>query len=206
MLAAAAVLVCLAAPLPAHADGIYFSESFGGAQIEDELGQYTDGGFRIRWALGYRAKRVSVEAWFGLDLAAEAGYSAIPEDQDPDLLTYGLDGKYAFAIGGPFEVYLRGSMSRMEIDNSLLTGYGGRGLGVGTGIQVKGKAPLLALLYPPVALVCLIPDACRKLGPRATVSAFLDQGYDFYRLHGAGQAIDAQVTRWTLGFAIGSDF
>jgi hypothetical protein len=44
------------------------------------------------------------------------------------------------------------------------------------------------------------------MGPRATVAAFLDQGYDFYRLHGPGRTIDAEVTRWTLGFAIGSDF
>lgn len=199
---AAAFAVVLATPLPAHADGIYFAESFGGAKIENELGQYSDGGARIRWALGYRAKRLSLEAFLGLDLPAEADVAA----DDPELMTYGLDAKYAFPLAGRLEIYLRGSMSRMEIDTSRLAGYGGRGLGFGTGIQIKGKAPLLALLYPPAALVCLIPNACKKMGPRATVALFVDQGYDFYRLHGPGQAIDAEVTRWTLGFAVGSDF
>lgn len=199
---AAAVVCLLAVPCPARADGIYFSEGFGGAKIEDELGRFTDGGFRLRWSLGYRAKQLSLEAWLGLDLPAEADVAA----QDPELMTYGLDAKYAFPLAGRLEVYLRGSMSRMEIDTGSLSGYGGRGLGVGTGLQIKGKAPALLLLYPPAALVCLIPDACKRMGPRATVAVFVDQGYDFYRLHGPGASIDAQVTRWTLGFAVGSDF
>ena len=198
----ATVIVLAALAAPARADGVYFSESFGGAKVEDELAAHTDGGFRIRWAIGYRARQVALEAWLGLDLAAEADTTSL----DPDLMTYGLDAKYAFRLGGPFEVYLRGSMSRMEIDAGALAGHDGRGLGIGTGIQVKGKAPLLALLYPPAAIACLFPNVCKKLGPRATIAAFVDQGYDFYRLHGRGPSIDAEVTRWTLGFAIGSDF
>ena len=199
---AAVVCLVLAVPAPARADGLYFTESFGGAKTDNELARFTDGGFRIKWALGYRAKRVALEAWLGLDLPAEADVAA----QDPELMTYGLDAKYAFRIAGRLEAYARGSMSRMEVDTGSLTGYGGRGLGVGTGLQIKGKAPWVLLIYPPAALVCLIPDTCKKMGPKATVAVFVDQGYDFYRLHGPGPAIDAEVTRWTLGFAVGGDF
>lgn len=199
---AAAVCLLALAPAPARADGIYLSEGFGGSQVGDDLAMHTDGGFRLRWAIGYRADRLSLEAFLGLDLPAAADVAA----EDPPLTTYGLDAKYAFRLGGRFEIYLRGSMSRMTIDSGPLSAYAGRGLGLGTGIQIKGKVPAITLLYPPIALVCLVPDLCKKLGPKATVALFVDQGYDFYRLHGPGATVDAEVTRWIFGLAAGSDF
>ena len=209
-----AILVPLAAfaafalaPAPARADGLYFSESFGGTRFDNELGAYADDAFRLRIALGFRARKTSVEVWVGGDLNEGAG-SALPESSPPDPFTYGLDVKRAFALGGPFEAYLRGSASRMSIDTSTLAGYSGRGLGVGTGLQVKAKAPLVALLYPPIALACLVPGVCKKLGPRGTIALVVDQGYDFYRLHHPrrGATIDVEARRWTFGFAIGADF
>jgi len=210
MLALAIVLVVpVLLARSARADGIYFSEAFGGTRYDNELSSFVDGAVRIRVALGYRAKRVAVEAFFGGDMADE-GYAAASE---PDLVTYGIDAKYLFPVTSHLEVYLRGSISRAEVDeydSAELSGYGGRGLGIGTGVQLKGKTPVVALLFWPAAVTCAVTRACKNLGPEATVAVFLDQGYDFYRLHGggsrAGYAVDGEATRWTLGFAAGSDF
>jgi hypothetical protein len=207
-IAALALLVALvAAPAVAGADGIYFTEGFGATRFDDDLGQRVDRATRLRVSLGFRSGQTAVEAWIGGDLADGASSAA----QQPSAMTYGLDVKRIFRIAGRLEGYVRGSMSRMAIEaGSPLEGYSGRGLGVGTGVQVKGKLPAITLLYLPLALVCLVPDACRKMGPMATVALFVDQGYDFYRLHRDGRwdapSIDAEATRWTFGFAIGSDF
>jgi hypothetical protein len=213
-----ALCLALAVPLlltrPAAADGLYFSEGFGGTKFENELGDYTGGAFRLRLALGYRARRVAVEAFFGGDIDTGA------YGQEQDLVSYGLDAKYLFAISQHIEVYLRGSMSRAHIeqygavdllpDNDTLSGYAGRGLGIGTGVQLKGRAPLLTMFFWPAAVVCASTGRCKNLGPEATFAVYLDQGYDFYRLHGegsrAGRAVDAEATRWTFGFAVGGDF
>ena len=194
--------VLLLAPRAARADGLYFTEAFGGTRFKNHLSAYADGAFQLHAGLGYRARRMSVEAWIGADITDEYGPEASPSPT-----TYGLDFKYAFKVSAHVEAYLRGSMSRMEIDEGLLGGYGGRGLGGGAGIQLKGKVPLLAMLYPPIALVCLIPNTCRKLGPMGTAAIYADEGWDFYRLHREGSAsIDAEAARWRIGFAIGSDF
>jgi hypothetical protein len=41
-----------------------------------------------------------------------------------------------------------------------------------------------------------------------TAALYLDDGYDFYRLHSTHSpvAVDAQLTHVTLGIALGSDF
>lgn len=210
-------LATAVAAAPARADGIYYSESFGGTKFDNELSSYVDAALRLRLALGYRANRVAVEGWVGGDLAGgDQAYDTYDPngdyysaDNDPSTFTYGLDAKYLFPVRDHVELYVRGSMSRMNIDSNDLPGYAGRGLGVGTGIQLKGKAPLLGLLYPPVLIACLVSDACRqgRLGPNATIAGFVDQGYDFYRLHSVGRhAVDVEATRWTFGIAIGSDF
>lgn len=214
MKAAAGILALLTtlvgAAAPARADGVYFTEGFGGTRFENELGQFVDGAFRLRLSMGFRARRIAVEGFIGGDLS-DGNANVVPEGRAPDTFTYGLDVKYNVPISRLWEVYFRGSASRMSIDGSLLDGYSGRGLGVGTGLQVKGKAPLLGMFYPPLLLVCVVSDACKrgKLGPNGTIAAFIDQGYDFYRLHdgqGTRGSIDAEATRWTIGFAIGSDF
>lgn len=214
-----ALCLALAVPLlltrPAAADGLYFSEGFGGTKFENELAGFTGGAFRIRVALGYRAKRVAIEGFFGADISTEAYTSPAP-----DLVSYGLDAKYLFPVSRHIELYLRGSMSRARLESSTaavvgngsLDDYAGRGLGLGTGVQLKGRAPLLFFFFWPAAVVCAVSESegCKKLGPQATFAIYLDQGYDFYRLHGdgspAGRAIDAEATRWTFGFAIGGDF
>ncbi len=208
-IAAATLAVLIASQGAARADGLYFTEAFGGTSFDNELSDYQSGGFHIHAGLGYRASRISFEVWFGGDIG-DGGYD-YDYEPSPDPLTYGMDFKYAAPVGRKIEIYARASVSRMEIDGGRLDGYGGRGLGVGTGAQIKGKAPLVAVLYPPLLIVCAVSDACKrgKLGPKATVALYVDQGYDFYRLHRAWNSlgsIDAEARRWSIGFAIGSDF
>jgi hypothetical protein len=197
-----ALALLVLSPRPARADGLYFTEAFGGSKIRNELGGFVDGAAHVHAGLGFRARNTSVEGWFGVDIDSD-----LDTFGEVSPLTYGLDLKHAFRVTGRLEAYVRGSVSRMQISDGVLAGYGGRGLGVGTGLQVKGKAPALALLYPPIALVCLIPGVCKSMGPMATVALYVDQGYDFYRLHDEDRSsIDAEATRWRVGFAVGMDF
>jgi len=203
----AAALFVLASVGTARADGLYFSERFGGTSFDNDLAAYEDGAFHFRVGLGYRASRISFEAWFGMDDSDGGAY--VPEAPNP--VTYGMDFKYAAPITKRIEVYARASISRMEVDGGILSGYGGRGLGVGTGAQIKGKVPVVTMLYPPLMIICAVSKICEqgKLGPRGTVALYVDQGYDFYRLHRAWDSFgssDAEARRWSIGFAFGSDF
>jgi len=200
------VSVVLASRGAARADGLYFTEAFGGTRFDNELAGYQEGAVHLHVGGGYRASRISFEVWFGLD-DSDSGW----DSRTPDPVTYGMDLKYAAPISKHVELYARASVSRMEIDDGILAGYGGRGLGVGTGAQVKGKVPYVTMLYPPLMIICAVSDVCErgKLGPRGTVALYVDQGYDFYRLHRDYQsfgAIDAEARRWSIGFAFGSDF
>lgn len=70
------------------------------------------------------------------------------------------------------------------------------------GLQLKGKGSVLGLLAWPLFFLI-------RKGPMMTAAIYLDEGYDFYRLHSGNRihdAIDAQLTHFTLGFAVGSDF
>jgi hypothetical protein len=200
------VVALLLAPRAARADGLYFTEAFGGTRFKNHLSSYIDGAVQVHAGLGFRAHRTSVEGWIGADIST-AGDAYDSYEPSPSPVTYGLDLKRAFPVSSRVEAYLRVSMSRMFIEEGALDGYGGRGLGAGAGIQLKGKVPLLAMLYPPIALVCLIPNTCRKLGPMGTAALYIDQGWDFYRLHRErSPSIDAEAARLRVGFAIGTDF
>ena len=207
------LLVCAIAA-PAFADGAYFSESFGGTKIEDELGQRMPGAFRIRFAVGYRRKAWAVEGWLAgnLGFMEGGGFDAPPVacrgtgcpghpdnghafDNSSALLTYGFDVKYIKPIAPNLELYVRGSVGHGLLDSF---DYGGRGLGVGAGIQLKGKVPVAGLLFWPL-FFC-------NCGPKMTGAIFLDDGYDFYRLRGPRSTIDAQLTHMTFGLAAGADF
>jgi hypothetical protein len=203
-LAAAALLVPLLAGSAARADGLYVSESVGGTHFDNDLAAHVEDAVRIRVALGYRARQTSLEAWIGADVAVEP----VPQGRaDPDPVSFGIDLKRAFPVKRWLELYVRGSASRMQLSHDTLAGYGGRGLGFGAGAQIKGKAPILTMLYWPAAVVCAVLDRCKSLGPRATIAVFADQGYDFYRLHRDGdRSIDVEARRWTFGLAVGGDF
>jgi hypothetical protein len=201
---------------PASADGIYFTESFGGANIKDELGERIDSAFKLRVSVGVRRRRWAVELWGGGYLAEQQGPGSLGkpgcagcEGRDyyaystASLGAYGLDLKYIETLSRHFEVYLRGGPSAAIVDGAGLDGYAGRGLGFGAGAQLKGKVRALGFLWWPLFFT--------GVGPKVTASLWADAGYDFYRLHRGGKleavpAIDAKVTSMSIGFAVGSDF
>ncbi|MGN6108392.1 MAG: hypothetical protein ACTHU0_25025 [Kofleriaceae bacterium] len=192
----------------ASADGVYFTESVGATAIQDELGQTFDRAVRIRVGLGVRRGVWAAELWGGgfLDLQDGAGdYDrATGGYRDPSALGhYGLDLKYLQPMSCHVELYLRGSASAGKLGTEgALDGYGGRGLGGGGGIQLKGKVRALGFLWWPLFFT--------KLGPTVTAAIYADAGFDFYRLHPGGRldatpAIDARFTTLSFGFSIGSD-
>lgn len=220
-------LICATAG-GAAADGFYFTESLGGTNVKDELGSRMSSAVRIKLALGVRRRSWAIEGWIAGDIAANEGYGdgygydggAAPPPcasrnsgcEGPydtavgygptSLTTYGLDLKYLQPVSEHIEIYLRGSISH-GVMSGQLDGYGGRGLGVGAGVQLKGKVPAIGFLWWPLFFT--------GWGPKVTAAVFVDDGYDFYRLHPgdrleAGPAIDAQLSHLTLGFAVGSDF
>ena len=218
MRAALLVAVVLGTVSTAAAEGIYVTESIGGSNVKNELGQHISGAMRIRFSVGYRLSRSwAVEGFLAGDLRTSSGgvepaYAARCVDCDagntggydpiyaPSLTTAGVDVKYLRPLGDRFEVYLRGSLGKGWLDGS---DYSGRGLGVGAGAQIKGKVRALGFLFWPLFFV--------PYGPKVTAALFVDTGADFYRLHRGGaldnpDAIDGTLSRITIGWAVGADF
>jgi hypothetical protein len=200
------------APCPAAADGVYFTEGLGGTAIRDELSTHAGSALRIRGALGVRRKQLAIELW-GAALVTdrhpsrdrhEDGTRVVGRTSDGnastrgpsyDIGTWGIDAKLIQPLAPSVELYLRGGLSRgyaAAIDAS------GRGVGISAGVQVKGKVSALGLLFWPLLF--------SGGGPRITAAAYLETGYELYRLHGPRQSTDAQLNHLLLGFAIGSDF
>lgn len=188
-------LVLVASVGPARADGFYFSEGLGGARVHDEMAAYLPDAFRVRIAVGMRHRQWAYEAWMAGNLSTDLYPDA---SHVSDLTAGGLDLKYIQPIAPHLEVYLRGS-AMVGAGDQALEGWQGRGLGVGAGIQLKGKGSVLGLLWWPLFFT--------KIGPKMTAALWLDSGYEFYRLHGDKPvAVDAQLSTLTFGFAVGSDF
>lgn len=203
----------------AAADGLYFTESFGGANVKDELGSYIKDAVRIRFGLGYRlGKSWAVEGYVAGDIGttshlgtrdyaarcgdcgADPGSDYYDHHSATSMVTIGLDVKYLRPLSDRFEVYLRGGLGKGWLDDS---DYSGRGLGVGAGAQLKGKVRALGFLFWPLFFV--------PAGPKVTAALFVDTGADFYRLHRGGNpdnrdSVDGSISRITFGFAVGSDF
>lgn len=208
---AAVLLLAALASRTAHAEGVYFSEGFGTGTVRNDLGSYAqDGTFRLRVAGGYKSGHWAAEAF----LAPEFIFNG--SSNDTVAIGYGLDVKRIQPVSQHLSLYVRGSMSRLSLVAPTVNyggcidycggGYGGnldgasgRGLGFGVGAQVSGKVPVLGLLAWPLFFT--------NYGPKMTGAIFIEDGYDFYRLkQQGGGTIDAGITRWTLGFAAGTDF
>lgn len=190
-----AALVLVASVGTARADGFYYSEGFGGTRVHDEMAAYLPDAFRIKVGIGMRHRQWAYEAWFAGNLNTDI-YSDY--NRQSDLVSGGLDLKYIQPVASHLEVYLRGS-AMVGGGTQALEGWEGRGLGVGAGIQLKGKGSVLGLLWWPLFFT--------NIGPKMTAALWLDSGYEFYRLHGDKPvAIDAQLSTLTFGLAVGSDF
>ena len=149
----------------------------------------------LEWEIAIRPHHHAIEVWIAPELF----------DPGQTMISAGIDAKYLWPVADHVELYLRGSASHLWIDGAELganelVGYGGRGLGVGTGIQIAGDVPLIGLLAWPLFFV--------HRGPKIRAALWLEQGYDFYRLRRDPheRVIDAQITRWTVGVAFGQAF
>lgn len=198
---AAAVLVASAAP--ARADGHYFSFGAGPTEVSDELAPVTGDGGRFRMAIGHRFGRFAVEGFLAPEFLDEHTSAAGA--------AYGVDVRYIVPLTSGVQGYVRGSMSRLSLHDDAWDGEGrdlagasdrsGRGLGGGVGLQLRGKVRALGFLYWPFFFL--------PLGPKTNAAIYIDHGVDFYRLHdeaGRTDAVDAKLTRLTIGFNVGSDF
>lgn len=218
-----ATLAMLLLPTSAAGDGVYFSESGGATSVKGELDHGTAG--RVRFAGGYRYKSWAFELHFGADIGLDGGdLRPVPPPNTPGgpgkcrincnsqpeyeyehvsmlaLVSYGADVKYLRPVSKNFELYLRGGFSHAFLDGA--NDYSGRGLGIGAGAQLKGKVPAVGFLFWPLFFT--------NWGPKITAAAFIDQGFDYYRLHKGGRdgagSIDASLSRLTVGIAFGADF
>jgi hypothetical protein len=184
--------------------------------ISDEMSRHMSGAVRIRAALGYRRNQLAFELWAAGGIgwssqdsyATSSGYLSQTDTTQPSpggegghyhgdtggIAMVGVDVKYIKTVSPHFEVYAKGGLSRAYAGQI----GSGPGLGVGAGAQIKGKVPVIGFLFWPLFFT--------GLGPKCTAALFAETGYEFYRLHGYSRATDAQITSWTLGFAVGSDF
>jgi hypothetical protein len=201
------VLALAATASPARADGHYFSFGAGPTETSDELAGATDGGGRIRLAIGHRFGNVAVEGF----LAPE--FLDASDSQSLDGVGYGFDVRYIVPLTSGVQGYVRGSASRLTLHDhgTVYDGAGsptfgadersGRGLGAGVGLQLRGRVRALGFLSWPFFFL--------PLGPKTNAALYIDHGVDFYRLHDASgrtDAVDAKLTRWTFGFNVGKDF
>jgi hypothetical protein len=204
------VLVCLTAS--ARADGFYYTEGGGPVNVGDELGAYygRQMATKLEAGIGMRRADWALEVFTAgimnpenLPQTTSGPEHATPTTTHPDLIEFGLGVKRMFPVARHFEVYLRGSAS-VGYGTGTLDSWSGRGLGFGGGAQLKGKGSIFGLLFPPLFWIV-------RSGPMMTGAVYLDNGYEFYRLHDHASphtqtAIDAQLTQFTVGFALGSDF
>jgi len=225
MRAALALALVLGTASTAAADGIYFTESFGGSDVKGELGHQITDALRMRFSVGYRlSKSWAVEGFLAGDIGTTSnidggpprgyaarcvecgsgsgdggsGYNAL--DYASTMTTVGIDVKYLRPVSEHVELYLRGSLGKGWLDNS---DYSGRGFGVGAGAQIKGKVRALGFLFWPLFFV--------PAGPKVTGALFIDAGADFYRLHRNGDldnpdSLDGSTNHITVGWAVGADF
>lgn len=187
----------------AHADGWFYTEGIGVSRVKDALGA-TFGDtpvMRPRLGVGYRGGEWALEAT--VSRVINSGPQA---DATPDLFTYGLRLKRSMALARNLELYVHGSatIGTLAVGGDVgRPDWSGRGLGVGAGIQLKGRGSVLGLLFIP--LFWLVPN-----GPKMTGAIFVDDGYEFYRLHEHGDfarpGVDAQITTLSFGLGVGTDF
>ena len=201
--ALAAATTLMTAIAPARADGHYFTFGAGPDSVTDELGAFTGDGGHVRLAVGHRFGAFAVEGFIAPQF--------LDEKATVEGVSYGVDVRYVVPLTSGVQGYVRGSMSRMSLHDYSWEGDGralagaaersGRGLGGGVGVQLRGKVRALGFLYWPFFFL--------PLGPKVDAALYVDHGVDFYRLHDVDDrtdALDAKITRFTIGFNVGKDF
>lgn len=180
-------LVRLVAAAPAAADGVSASMSVGtGPASLSSSDRYSAADATLtgtRMALGYRRGRLALEAGLSPESLSSCDGGNGCANEPEQMLTVDLSGIYARPVRPGIELTTRVRMSRMNQIGWYDDDLGGRGLGVGVGLQRTGKASIFR------------------------GALFVDLGFDFYRLHhsgdGNGPSIDASVLRISIGARVG---
>lgn len=192
--------VVLAASV-ASADGFYYSEGLGTTHVKDDYAAYTPANlFRLRIALGARRGAWAYEGAVAVNAPVDP-YGAYPRAGGvaSTLGDLELTVKYLQPLSRHLELYVRGTAGYGWADGNL-SEFSGRSLGMGAGIQLEGRGSVAGLLFWPLFFLV-------HTGPMMTAGLYLDDGYDFFRLHGPPPtAVDAQLTHLTMGVAVGTDF
>jgi len=196
------MVLVLAAPGAARADGTYFAEELGTFDVRGELGDVLDGGgVALRAMLGRRVGRLAVEGGVGVfEMTGRGAY----RDQSYTTLHYGVDVKYHWPLSDWSQVYVRGGLRQLDIKNGPfgggeLSSYSGRALAWGAGIHAGGKVPALGLLFFPL-FFC-------ECGPKVKAAVTFDWSHQQTHLSsGSGESLDGGINAMMVGFAVGSDF
>jgi hypothetical protein len=192
----------------ARADGIYFKESFGVGRARGALAPLVGNALHTRLGVGARLGWVAIEPWLGTDLQTEreGAFKGLvggePAEGLADLAQYGIDLKAIASLHQTADVvvesYVRGGAS-LAGGTGALDGYSGEGLGIGAGMQLRGRVRALGFLWAPLFFA--------KRGPKLTGALFIDQGYEFVWLrHRDAMPVTARVGSISVGFAVGSAF
>src|SRR5262245_23980606 len=169
----AALVALTAGTGAAAADGWYYREGVGVMRLERDLDrEFTTGDapLGVRAAAGRRVGDWSVEAFL---LAGQMQSRRFDNDLY-SALGYGLDARYHVPLASHVELYLRGGLGGLALTGGAyrsgpdLSGYGGRALQYGAGVQVGGQVRALGLLFWPFFFT--------KIGPKVTAAAFFDTG------------------------------
>jgi hypothetical protein len=133
--------VTFAAASPASAGG-YVSLGIGdGADLHGDLAQSfdtDDSTSHGKFAIGQRTGPFAIEALvFGTDLIA-------PNGADYSTLSFGVDLKYFYGLGGNFELYGKGGLNKTWLRDDGESGdFSGRGKQLGLGLQYRFTTGLI---------------------------------------------------------------
>jgi hypothetical protein len=198
----AAVAVVLASAT-AHADGFYYSQSYGISSARGEGASMIGESLRLQIAFGWRFGALTVGPVFTGHVAAQrddAYFFGIvggdPTEGDSDMEVFGLDARYHARLHDNLVMYVRGG-PRYASGIGALDGYRGFGLGAATGVQLTGRVRALGFLFAPLFFM--------TKGPMVTASVFFDQNVDYYQLEGMTE-LSMPVIGTSIGIAAGSHF
>lgn len=200
----APALALVLAASTAHADGFYYSQSYGISSARGDGADVLGKSLQVRIALGWRFGALTVGPLISGNIAVQRDDAYLgfiggdPPMGDSDLESYGLDARYHATIRDHLVMYVRGG-PRFARAEGALDGYSGFGAGVATGVQLTGRVRALGFLFLPLFFA--------KKGPLITASVFVDESVDWYSLSARDMpALTMPLVGTSIGIAAGSHF
>jgi hypothetical protein len=199
-----AALALVLASTTVRADGFYYSQAYGISSARGDGAATLGESLQLRIALGWRFGAFTVGPLLGTEMAVQRddAYFGIvggePVAGDSDLKIYGIDGRYHATLYKNLVMYVRGG-PRYGSALGALDGYGGFGVGAGTGVQLTGRVRAYGFLFAPLFFA--------DKGPKITASIFIDENVDWYRLRADNMpGLSMPIVATSIGIAAGSHF